>query len=44
MTIQNAYNQWAQTYDTDDNLTRDLDAIITKNALENVNVRAIVAR
>ena len=42
MTIQNAYNQWAHTYDTDDNLTRDLDASVTKQALENVNVRAIL--
>ena len=42
MTIQNAYNQWAQTYDTDDNLTRDLDAVVTKNALENVHVKAIL--
>jgi len=25
MSIQNAYNQWSETYDTDENLTRDLD-------------------
>lgn len=42
MTVQNAYNHWAKTYDTDDNHTRDLDAIVTKNALENVHCDSIL--
>ncbi|MBE2224128.1 MAG: class I SAM-dependent methyltransferase [Anaerolineae bacterium] len=42
MTVQSAYNQWASTYDTDDNLTRDLDAQVTKSALENVHCRAML--
>jgi ubiquinone/menaquinone biosynthesis C-methylase UbiE len=42
MTIQNAYNHWAQTYDTDNNLTRDLDALVTEKALSNVNCHAIL--
>lgn len=30
MTIQNAYDQWSETYDTDRNRTRDLDQMVTK--------------
>jgi ubiquinone/menaquinone biosynthesis C-methylase UbiE len=42
MTVQVAYNQWAKTYDTDANLTRDLDAVVTKDALENLRSQKIV--
>lgn len=42
MSVQNAYNHWANTYDTDDNLTRDLDVIVTKNALENLQYHSIL--
>ena len=33
MNIQNAYNNWADTYDEDKNLTRDLDKIVTEENL-----------
>ena len=33
MTIRDAYNTWAATYDTDRNLTRDLDAQATRATL-----------
>ena len=33
MGIQNAYNEWSQTYDTDRNLTRDLDQRIMLETL-----------
>jgi malonyl-CoA O-methyltransferase len=33
MTIRDAYNTWAATYDTDRNLTRDLDAQVTRATL-----------
>ena len=35
MSIQNAYNEWSETYDTDENLTRDLDQRVTKESLAN---------
>jgi len=33
MSVQEAYNQWSATYDTDLNLTRDLDRLVTENIL-----------
>jgi malonyl-CoA O-methyltransferase len=33
MDIQNAYNQWSAIYDTNENLTRDLDAQILRETL-----------
>lgn len=33
MSIQNAYDEWSDTYDTDENLTRDLDRQVTREAL-----------
>ena len=33
MDIQNAYNNWSSTYDSDENLTRDLDQRVTENLL-----------
>ena len=33
MNVQKSYNQWATTYDTDENFTRDLDGIITRQML-----------
>lgn len=33
MHIRDAYTEWAATYDTDRNLTRDLDATMTRQAL-----------
>jgi len=35
MNIDEAYNHWASSYDTDENITRDLDAMATAHFLEN---------
>jgi len=35
MDIQNAYNEWSENYDTDINLTRDLDSDVTRNLITN---------
>lgn len=32
MSIQNAYNQWSEIYDSNQNLTRDLDQLLTRKA------------
>jgi len=42
MDIQNAYNEWAGTYDTDENLTRDLDQLVTRNQLGGLHVDSIL--
>ena len=33
MSIQNAYDEWSERYDTDENLTRDLDRHVTREVL-----------
>ncbi|MEH1985744.1 MULTISPECIES: hypothetical protein [unclassified Nostoc] len=33
MSIQAAYDNWSATYDADENLTRDLDRIVTRETL-----------
>ena len=33
MSIRSAYSTWADTYDTDRNLTRDLDQVVTRDML-----------
>ena len=33
MSIQQAYTDWSATYDQDQNLTRDLDEIVTRETL-----------
>jgi len=33
MNIQNAYNEWSEIYDSNENLTRDLDQQVTKDTL-----------
>jgi ubiquinone/menaquinone biosynthesis C-methylase UbiE len=40
MKVQQAYQEWAATYDSDRNLTRDLDAQVTRAALENLCVHS----
>ncbi len=40
MTIQAAYTAWATTYDVDRNLTRDLDAAVTRQLLAGRRYRA----
>ena len=42
MNIQNAYNKWSQTYDTDRNLTRDLDQQVMKETLEDLRFDSIL--
>lgn len=42
MTIKNAYDQWSMTYDSDENLTRDLDAAVTRELLSNVRCMRVV--
>lgn len=42
MNIQKAYNEWSGTYDTDENLTRDLDQNVTKAALANLHFDSIL--
>jgi malonyl-CoA O-methyltransferase len=42
MSIQNAYNEWSQTYDTDRNLTRDLDRQVMQETLANQQFNSIL--
>lgn len=35
MKVQDAYNEWSDIYDTNTNLTRDLDSSVTQNLLAN---------
>ncbi len=36
METQHAYNQWASIYDTNTNKTRDLEALVLRNSLNNI--------
>ncbi len=40
--IQTGYTQWAATYDTDRNLTRDLDRLVTRTMLGERHYRSIL--
>lgn len=42
MDIQNAYNEWSQTYDLDENRTRDLDRDVTRNRLGGLHFDSIL--
>ena len=42
MNTQNAYNEWSETYDTDQNLTRDLDQKVTRETLANLRFDSIL--
>ncbi|MCC7448580.1 MAG: class I SAM-dependent methyltransferase [Anaerolineae bacterium] len=42
MNIRHAYSTWAATYDSDRNLTRDLDERITREALTQVRARSLL--
>lgn len=42
MSIQNAYNDWSQSYDTDRNLTRALDQKVTQEVLANLHFNSIL--
>src|SRR6185503_8246602 len=42
MNIQKAYNEWSDSYDGDNNLTRDLDQQVTREALANLHFNSIL--
>ena len=42
MNIQNAYNDWSGTYDSDDNLTRDLDQRVTMDLFGNLHFESVL--
>jgi ubiquinone/menaquinone biosynthesis C-methylase UbiE len=42
MSVQEAYDHWATTYDTDTNLTRDLDRVVTENTLSNLKFKSAI--
>jgi malonyl-CoA O-methyltransferase len=42
MSISEAYSQWAATYDSDRNLTRDLDQVVTRETLSHSRYAAIL--
>ena len=42
MDIQNAYNEWSQTYDEDENRTRDLDRDVLRQQLGNLHFDSIL--
>lgn len=42
MEIQDAYNQWSQTYDKDENRTRDLDQEVTRKRLGGLHFDSIL--
>ena len=42
MKIKNNYDRWAFKYDRDINLTRDLDKIVTKKSLCNINFSSVL--
>ena len=42
MSIQKAYNEWAETYDTDRNLTRDLDQQVMRETLADLRFNSIL--
>ena len=42
MNIQNAYDNWSTTYDSDENRTRDLDQVVTEKTLANWQCKSIL--
>jgi len=42
MNIQKAYNEWSASYDSDENLTRDLDQQVTRDVLANLHFNSIL--
>lgn len=42
MNIQKAYNAWSASYDADQNLTRDLDGQVTREALADLHFNSIL--
>jgi ubiquinone/menaquinone biosynthesis C-methylase UbiE len=42
MSVQESYNHWSATYDTDENLTRDLDQAVTRETLADSQWKSIL--
>jgi ubiquinone/menaquinone biosynthesis C-methylase UbiE len=42
MDVQESYNHWSATYDTDENLTRDLDQLVTRETLADSRWQSIL--
>ncbi len=42
MSVQEAYNHWSTTYDTDVNRTRDLDQLVTRDILRDLQFKSIL--
>ncbi|NIM92223.1 MAG: methyltransferase domain-containing protein [Anaerolineales bacterium] len=42
MSIQGSYNRWSSTYDTDENLTRDLDEVVSRDTLGDMRCKLIL--
>ncbi len=42
MSVQEAYTKWSATYDTDENLTRDLDQTVTRDTLGDLRCKSIL--
>ncbi len=42
MNVQQSYNHWAEQYDTNDNKTRDLEAIALRKTLSNISFDSVL--
>ncbi len=42
MSVQKAYNEWSTSYDSDENLTRDLDQNVLREALADLHFNSIL--
>ena len=42
MSVQAAYDNWSATYDTDENLTRDLDQVVTRETLMGLRCKSVI--
>ena len=42
MSIQDSYNEWSEIYDSNENLTRDLDEKVTRETLANLRFKSIL--
>lgn len=42
MSIQDSYNEWSEIYDSNENLTRDLDEKVTRETLSNFRFKSIL--
>jgi ubiquinone/menaquinone biosynthesis C-methylase UbiE len=42
MSIQNAYNEWSEIYDTNENLTRDLDQKIMRDTFSGQHFQSVL--